>query len=372
MIRGVPYDDELEYLEFTGTQWVDTEYYLSLGVEEVEVTFSITDTTWRGIVICDIYAPSAGNANSVDIYNYAPSGVPQRIAISYRDEVDLHAVNIAPPTNNQYVVSVTNGRITVNGKATTFNQHTSGKCVASLLMGKGRSTYDSTALWLPLKGRIYGLRILDKTTSTPIHDYIPVRVGQTALMYDRVTRTFPKHYGTFVGGPVASTPLMGVHLYQPANLWKWPTQVTTGSATPTSVWTPILDIVYPRVSSNGYVNNAYPYDPFVAGPNTIVSACNSGYGAAVFRALPPGKYKISADISLYSGSATNASILAIDYAPSAGQWVYSRYVGSGSKPFGVISTSFTVESGHLTAISFFCGVQSTSILVKNVSLIEVP
>ena len=44
-------------------------------------------------------------------------------------------------------------------------------------------------------------------------DLIPVRVNGVAKMYDRVTRTFPAHYGTFVAGPVVARPVMGLHFY---------------------------------------------------------------------------------------------------------------------------------------------------------------
>jgi hypothetical protein len=119
------------------------------------------------------------------------------------------------------------------------------------------------------------------------------------------------------------------------------------------------------------MNNRY-YDPFVAGPNSIVTTYSSGYAAVVFKRLAAGKYKFSAKVSLYSGTATNASIYVVDYAPNAGQWVRSGGVSSGWKPFGIISVSFTVEPDHLVGINFNPGQNGVSNLIEDARLIEEP
>lgn len=195
MIPGVPYDEELEYIESTGSQYIDTglvtssawsNYTVDAHFMPVSATASSSMAAF-GATYWGMGGP--GNGRWWDFNEVMEAGRKYHLHlekdIRSRVRVYLDGVQKYTSTSSTWVSSYFGIKIGIFG------------------FGDGGSNRG--------KWRCYGIRFyIDNELA---HDYIPVRVGTTALMYDRVTRTFPAHYGTFVAGPVVARPVMGLHFY---------------------------------------------------------------------------------------------------------------------------------------------------------------
>lgn len=195
MIAGVPYDAKIEYLESSGTQYIDTEISPTLDTEleciviPIDHQISVVQTDFisrRGINITDWavgswacyfgdkgYIPEQGSSR----FKYF---TPQRILI-----------------NSQ--------KVTIDDIEYTIN--------ATSMTGDRLYVYKSVWSYETDKTRICALSI--RQNGALVRDYIPVRVGQVGYMYDRVSRKLFGNAGTgsFVLGPDVATPVMGLRRY---------------------------------------------------------------------------------------------------------------------------------------------------------------
>ena len=331
MIPGLPYDHQLEYIESTGTQYVDSGLRLSSTGFKYEVSLEFTSTS-----NCQVF----GGRTYAD---YSKVDSLSLFIVSGKWRFDYFGSTKTGPnisTGVKYTVSLQNGVTTVNGDSygTSFTGgRTSGSTVNVFAGHIGNNTEFKASI------KLYSLKIWQGDVL--VMDYIPVSVNGVAMMYDRATGTFPKHYGTFVAGPVASTPLMGVHMYQAANLWKQPTMATWQSASPSTIWSPIPGVVYTSLADNGYSNSRF-YDPFADGPDTIISIYSGGYCATVFLNLPPGNYVFKAKTDV------NSNFRLLHYIPVETGWRISYGVNWGVKTAGKITYAFTIPQNEMIAVYF--------------------
>jgi len=191
MIRGLPYDAEVEYLESTGTQWIDT------GVESTNVD-TIFEATFAMRNI-----PSGNSFFGADsILTGAQSG---KIALT---QVAMNA-NTFYTTKLVYTVG-SNRLVYVDGElaATASNYHVVYP-IKLFALGAGGSDA-SIGSFLISHVEIWLDGVL-------VRDMIPVRKGGVGYMYDRVSKQLFGNQGTddFVIGPDVSRPVMGLHFYKP-------------------------------------------------------------------------------------------------------------------------------------------------------------
>ena len=186
--KRLPYDAEVEYLESTGTQWIDT------GVKKVTTTtidclFSLTDTATSAVF--GARRAQSGTERCV-LFN---------LGTSFRfDALNQLSFNIAPNTtsifrfeydgSNATITDTTTGRV-VSG---AVNIGTDGAMDIALFACNTNGTVGNY-----LKGRIYSFKIWDN--GVLVHDFIPVRKGTTGELYDRVSGKFAERHGDFVLGP---------------------------------------------------------------------------------------------------------------------------------------------------------------------------
>lgn len=199
MIKGLPYDAEVEYLESTGTQWIDTGVRLK----------------YSDVVNCEVML----NDNR-SIFGYLDSGqnfcVTTSGSIIYAYYVDYTRFGSKQITTGSiFNIELGNGSFYYNGNLLgkkTYADETllNGACY---LFGRNASGSIDDALL----GRIYSFSIT--RNNAKILDFIPVRVGTVGYMYDRVTRKLFGNSGTgaFVLGPDVAKPVMGLHFY---GMWR--------------------------------------------------------------------------------------------------------------------------------------------------------
>lgn len=206
MIRGVPYDHQLEYIESTGSQWIDTGIKPSL---DLVAKIKLCNLAATGDVIFG-FAPSPwGTAADSKDWRMFNAGSTLYFDILAGKRINgtsfVKGVWREFELGNYYVKDLSTGQVLISGTAATDSTpYGNNTYTITLNRAQGLGTM-SLNRWAYVK--IY-------RGETLVQDLIPVSVNGVAMMYDRVTGTFPKHYGTFVAGPVASTPLMGVHMYQ--------------------------------------------------------------------------------------------------------------------------------------------------------------
>jgi len=185
VIYTTPYDSEVEYLESTGTQWIDSGVAVS-NTTGMEVEAQKTVANNSDSFACGIRKASRYFNVDVNHYNnntngilYVGFGNSQHKQVS---RVHLSKFKVAVNANNSRKIMFNDtteswnlpSDISVDGNIYVF---------ASLGAASNR--------W---KGRIYYLKIYDNTTL--VRDFIPVRVGNIGYMYDRVSKQLFANKGT--------------------------------------------------------------------------------------------------------------------------------------------------------------------------------
>lgn len=186
--KRLPYDAELEYLESTGTQWIDTG-----------VAFSDSSRTYKWDITAQSVNKSSGNYKWFCGYF---SGYPHCCG-TYNDTTDAsrafyptgkyyaNGVEISPPiaaTDKKY--DVVENIYSVNGL---------GVSDTLTIFTRRDTRYGTVSASGPL--RVYACKLYDN--GTLVRDFIPVRKGTVGYLYDRVSKRLFGNAGTgdFVLGP---------------------------------------------------------------------------------------------------------------------------------------------------------------------------
>lgn len=193
-VKGLPYDAEVEYLEATGTQYIDTQiselYPMSVDIKVCVKAFASSQ---------DVFYIFGGT-----YYNNALTGTQFRIR-GYKNSREItvnHASNnFSFPISLDAIYDIRNDGndwYVNNELYTTLSPTTSNQSSVHMLLF---ALYISPNVYLsPATVRIYSAKVSNKDNHV---DLIPVRVGTTGYMYDKVSGTLFGNNGTgdFVLGP---------------------------------------------------------------------------------------------------------------------------------------------------------------------------
>jgi len=200
---GLPYDAEVEYLESTGTQWIDTGVTYSASSSYVIETRA----RFRSQPSVNTYVGwDAGGAfgwmaqNGLNKWNNGAAGTSALLAAPYDVNADM-TLDIRAGTN-------TLSYFTISGYGTISRAHAS---LAAYAMSNGYPLFARASQGV-VEGRaiIYDYAKIYKD-GVLVHDLIPVRVGSGAsavgYMYDRVSAQLFGNNGTgaFTIGPDKTT-----------------------------------------------------------------------------------------------------------------------------------------------------------------------
>lgn len=190
---NLPYDAEIEYLECTGTQWIDTLEYGDLNTEsELCISFNVVDNTYGCCVFGTRKSATEKNYSSIlgrtdtkiniDMYNYQVSRCTQSVTrnVIYTIHTDKNVRSLSA-----------NGKI-LNSNTSVIN--TPFTTERTLKIGYTDPLYDWYDLTENLKGKIYSCYI--KKNGVLVRDLIPVRIGQVGYMYDKVSGQLFGNSGT--------------------------------------------------------------------------------------------------------------------------------------------------------------------------------
>lgn len=184
LMGAKPYDAEVEYIESTGTQYIDTGYVL------VPTTRLIVSGKWTYRAMSTTDAQQMGIIKSTDTAQY------RTVLANQSGYLQIYSATANPQISSSglpditYIVDFPNLVCSVNGVSASISS-------ASLTGSFTRPFYlcarceDAGAPGLFCQFRIYAASFL--TAGLLIHDFIPVRVGSgsaaVGYLYDRANPT---------------------------------------------------------------------------------------------------------------------------------------------------------------------------------------
>lgn len=186
--KRLPYDAEAEYLESTGTQWIDTG---------VACAFDYTYT-----IVAGHNELTAGSSALFGVA-WAVRSVFVQMSVPPRDFY-WHGINPSQyysfTSGAMDTISFGNGFVTVNGTTTTGTAYLNANAGLPITLFGNAAYYGSTTG--PAKVRI-GRFTITNANNKKILDLIPVRVGTVGYLYDHVSGKLFGNAGTgdFTLGP---------------------------------------------------------------------------------------------------------------------------------------------------------------------------
>lgn len=193
-----PYDAEVEYLESTGTQWIDTEYKPN------------TDT--RTVGRCYFNSFIGSKANYVfgvftrpNNYGFNVGLSRQFFNVPWGSNDGIKLIGLIPQTNEDYEFDISKTGYKVNG--------TSYETPSTNLVNSTRNMYlfwSNGTTAIGMNGRIYYCKIYDGNTL--VRDFIPVRRGNVGYLYDKVSGKLFGNQGTgnFILGQDVANPVPNI------------------------------------------------------------------------------------------------------------------------------------------------------------------
>ena len=185
--KSLPYDAEIEYLESTGTQWIDTGYMLN---DRCRVQGKL-----KLYNISSVYAIWGAREKNDYSNNYSMFNVNYHPRADYGNVMATHSFNYINENSKVIIVfDINAGTAVVNGDTYIFSDSLKPfNCPASATIftvnsGEGVDQRFST-------GEIVYFKISDEN-GILVRDFIPVRVGTTGYMYDKVSGQLFGNSGT--------------------------------------------------------------------------------------------------------------------------------------------------------------------------------
>lgn len=202
----LPYQSELEYIQSTGNaSWIDSGVVNNANIRVTATAqcvaaggtldlyvfgsgWGANNTTALGIVYSDAWKSTNGRCMLLSRGTSGASFSPD-IGFDMSGDGKFHTF--------EYISSATESSISVdNGTpfSITTERNLNGTTTYGIFGPRNQSTTSGTT-------RIAALKVYDINNNL-LNDYTPVLDWDgNAKMFDRVTGTYPTHYGTFVAGP---------------------------------------------------------------------------------------------------------------------------------------------------------------------------
>ena len=176
--KALPYDAEIEYLENTGTQYIDVGIVLDADTTVIRIEFSASFSTYgSNSLVVARSEPTYG----LEVYTY-------RNAIYNVNARGFFTLN----TTHDFLAQSTDNKktISVDGSLGEANNNVSISSGSSLyILGSPSFVANREAL-----GKYYSFSIY--RNDVLVRDLIPVRVGQVGYMYDKVSKQLFGNAGT--------------------------------------------------------------------------------------------------------------------------------------------------------------------------------
>ena len=203
-ISELGYDAQVEYIESTGTQYIDSglstvpntkvEFAATFRAKpnEANVFGSYYDTNSR-LFVSTTYSESLSRFqvnSAVGSVNYATSYI-----LDY-DVLAKHTLSYEfnPPSSDYSVISIVDGTTKTN----TSGRFSTGNSAKQLIFAR---TQSASSVHLPGRFRLHYMKIWHD--GVLVRDFIPVRIGRVGYLYNKITKKlfFNSGNGYFLVGP---------------------------------------------------------------------------------------------------------------------------------------------------------------------------
>ena len=175
----LPYDAEVEYLESTGTQWIDTGVTVD-GTNNIIVELKVAQTA-DTTAISFYFAQNLSGSN----YFAAYANASNKYACVYRNK---WAASTTSTDRSVHVLNYDNGKLYKDGTLLVTASSTTSVTASNTLALFGSHGSNSN------KFKLYYFKLMSNHVT--VLDMIPVRVGQVGYMYDRVSGELFGNSGT--------------------------------------------------------------------------------------------------------------------------------------------------------------------------------
>ena len=165
-----PYDAEVEYLQSSGTQVIDSGVGGNL---ETDITIKFQTLSTINVAVL-----GSRGSDTESIQIYVASGGTQRFGYG--------SANVSFSANTDYTVTLNKTKMTVNGTNYFINTSTPFTTPTNIFFFGSNSAKGSF--------KISSVQITQN--GTLVRDFIPVRVGTAGYMYDNVTQQLYANAGT--------------------------------------------------------------------------------------------------------------------------------------------------------------------------------
>ena len=199
--KPLPYDAEVEYLESTGTQYIDTGFKADRSTV-VKCALSVVRRATNGYVV---WGAAKGDGSS---------GLYDAVALAekYNNQSTLFLLDTYNNNNAQSIsygqdllveCVLSDGSITINGTTTSHKYYVLNKTADYPIWVFGENLAGN--LFRPSQIKLRFLQIM--SNGVLVRDFIPVRRGNVGYLYDSVTGELFGNAGTgaFVIGPDKTT-----------------------------------------------------------------------------------------------------------------------------------------------------------------------
>lgn len=189
----LPYDAEIEYLQSSGTQYIDTQikysssnkYNIACDVVYVSGSTGFTFNGWDAGGAFGLYKDNCADGATTSIIS---NGINKFLSLNLRinSGTSSKTLTYIIDGDNQYAVNRVHGSLSSysgNGGYILF------------------ACYSTNSVLYHIKEKLYRVRI--DVNNIVVRDYIPVRVGQVGYLYDKISGQLFGNAGTgsFILGP---------------------------------------------------------------------------------------------------------------------------------------------------------------------------
>lgn|GEM_PF-2219722 len=190
MAKSLPYDAEIEYLESSGTQWIDTgiiqnSLNIEIGLQMQWVGSSVSlFESFFAYMTNDGIVPRCGIHKYNDKWMF---GTNSTITTTKSIDRNIHNIFLTGNSSTQKEQLYLDGTLTREGDA-IIPTGISSNNIPFYMFGRNRNgSADNLATIRIMSCWYKQFTDAGHTTITQEFDYIPVRVGQVGYMYDKVS-----------------------------------------------------------------------------------------------------------------------------------------------------------------------------------------
>lgn len=185
---GIPYDAEVEYLQSTGTQYIDTGV-IPTSATRVQCAFSLTSVPSDTFAVAFGAFKSQSETSGFALFLNNTVPVQARTGGLGKPNI-ISAFSVAKDFN--YEVYLAFNTLRVNGQSYSPSQNNTWTSLSSnMYIFSGSVAYESRGR---IPGRFYYFKVWDGYVL--IRDYIAVRRNGVGYMYDRVSKSLYGNAGT--------------------------------------------------------------------------------------------------------------------------------------------------------------------------------